>query len=141
MTFWFAVSHEIPNKKELERTKKTFWCLPSSAAIGDFVFLYCPRAASPKYQGVYALCEIKARPKEDHPKNYFCTPYLHKKEPLLYTELKVVKIYEHHIKPKHIKSLSVFSQSGLVKKNFQSTIFVITKEQSDELIKNLESIQ
>jgi hypothetical protein len=141
MKFWFAISHKLPDKRKLAITKESFWCLPSFATKGDLVFLYCPRASSPKHQGVYALCEIEEKPIENHDKKYVCTPYLYKREKLFYTPLRVLEIYAHHLKPKQIKNSHAFSQSQLIKRNFQATLFEITKKQSDELVAKIALLQ
>ena len=105
----------------------TFWCLPSTATSEDRVYMYVPRGQCGRRHGICGLCSIKAPPKGNHKLEHICRPYTAYGKKLMYTELVVQHVYTNPLTAKMMKYDFQLSQANFVRRNFQGTLFPLSK--------------
>lgn len=121
---WLAV---ITDRAVFDSTVvETWWCLPESARAGDLVYLYCPRSANSKLQGVFGLATVVEAPSKRHTKNAYCSGFGHPELKLLYCELRITKRFENRLSASDIKSVNQLSRELFVRRNFQGTSFKVS---------------
>ena len=119
MGTWLAVS-SIGN-----RAKQEWWCFPSSAQIGDLVFIY------QKGRGVYRVERVISSPMI---KDLRCST-----AGLLTASTMLVKEYANTVDFRSIRSDKVLSRMKGVSRSFQGTTFEVGKGEQRRLIELLKS--
>lgn len=140
MKYWLAINSNPLGKGKLEANPNTYWCLPEEASPEDEVFMYCPRSASAKWQGIYSICRVDRVGHRDQEQYYRCRGYAYKKQALLYSELTRTQIYDKHLQATEIKSHSKLRLSNFARRNFQGTVFELSEDQQSTIRALLEDL-
>jgi predicted RNA-binding protein with PUA-like domain len=143
--YWLAVNGNTFHKNSLleEKEAMTYWCLPEEADAGDKILFYCPRTASLRHQGIYALSVLKAKPRKVCEDNYLCSGYgaFGSKGKLYYVPVTVIKVFSENLKFSRVRHLPEMRNSAFVRRNSQGTVFKITGEQCHSIVKELEELE
>jgi len=129
MKYWIGV---IGSKDTVERFfswTDSWFCLPSSCEIGDFVMMYASKKAAGIRSGIFAAYEIKNK---DESKDGGCYRYgifSGTGERPAYVKLKIIEKFTNSISFKSIKLNSYLSQFVYVRRNFQATYFEISEKE------------
>lgn len=133
---WLGIVGDIRVVLNLE--ENLWWCLPMQAGLGDRIFMYCPRALSPRRQGIFAECELIGNPFSKGDENHRCSKFGagvgRNLGPLGYTDLKLVKTFAKPLTAKEMKKDRMLKTLPFVRQNFQGTTFSLTKEAADRIL-------
>lgn len=140
MKYWLAVSSYLDKKQYLEKNKNHYWCFPTEAQVGNYVFIYCPRSSSVKSQGIYALCKITTQPDAYHTQSVRCKTYKYKGESLKYAHIELVESYKEHLTIKKMKENKFTQNFSIIKRNFQGTLFELTGSEFKAILSMLKKI-
>lgn len=99
------------------------WCVPTDAATGDVIVLYCPRSVSASRQGVFAEAVISAPPDMARKENSLCSGY-----GLLYVPIKIQRRFPFPVTANDMKRDPLLSKSPFVRRNFQGTTFPLEEK-------------
>ena len=126
--YWLGVIRTLSLEEHL------WWCLPSRAAIGDRIFMYCPRSAKSLRYGVFAECELTTAPYSNPDERHRCSMFGRRTEFLGYAELKVVRLFKETITSQQMKRDALLRQANFVRRSFQGTTFAVTHEVAARIV-------
>ena len=105
MRYWFGVSGSTVR---MNPALESHWfCVPEPAEIGDSLYLYIPRSASPRFQGVYCQCKIISPPTFEGGNALNCAGYGNgpsKDGRLGYCEIRFLQRFKNSLTAKEMKS-------------------------------------
>lgn len=140
MNHWIAVSSNIDRRIATDSTaRKSWWCFPLRASLGDSVLFYLPRSVNQSRHGVYAVYEIASEIDLKHAKNHYCSAYRAKHEALKYAEVRPLNHFNKALSCKAMKE-SALKDAAFVRRNFQGTIFEISPDQFQLVVRMLKAI-
>lgn len=110
-------------------TVETYWCVQSTADIGDKIILYRPRNVDYKNHGIFAeaiILDVAENSDEDLGR---CSNY-----GLFCATIKIVNRFNPCLTAKEMKSDKLLQNSNFVRKSFQFTTIAITALQYKRII-------
>ena len=136
MRCWLAVFGTVERCLDLQAQR--WWCVPMKATKGDLLLAYCARSASPRVQGIFALCRVKESPQAQHSENYRCRPYGNLRfrghALLRYVEMEILEEYEEHVTASDLKENPNTKDLPFVRRNFQGTTFEVDQRKFELLV-------
>lgn len=129
MNYWIGINSDPTSKEELAKRELSFWCMPEQARTGDYLYMYCPRSASAKQQGIFSLLEVTNIETKQSKSRNVCDCYKYQGKKLRYCAVKVIKIFNNHVDATTLKYDDVMGASMLCRRNFQGTVFELKEEE------------
>ncbi len=129
MNYWLGVIAKEHTFQEILKTDKWF-CFPSNADIGDKVVLYVTARLQKQYSGIIGIYELTRKISDDTK----CKGYGSFNEILHCFGLDLTKEFSPPISLDSIKANSIIKKSQPLRRNFQGTVFKLSKHEFQEFL-------
>ena len=129
MNHWIGVIGSKLTAERFSGDSNTWFCMPKSCEVGDYVLMYVSTRAAGVKSGIFSVHEVCNK---DESKNTECRRYgifSGTGERLVYVDLKLTNKFPKPLSFQKIKADRFLSSFSYVRRNFQATYFPISKKE------------
>lgn len=133
-TAWIGIVGSQDSLDRLEGSEEPWWCLPTAAATGDMVVMYCTASVSRGKQGVFAVYRVTA---SDPERQTECRRFGSGSgySAMQFTKLELVRRLEAPITAGTLRADPILGQAKCVKRSFQGTFFQLEPQEARRISK------
>lgn len=134
MSYWIGVIGSKLTSERFFNGTDSWFCMPKSCEIGDYVLMYASKKAAGVKSGMFAVYQISGK---DESKDGDCRRYgifSGSGERPIYVDLKLLEKFQYPISFQIIKSHNYLSGFSYVRRNFQATYFKVSEKEHKTFI-------
>jgi predicted RNA-binding protein with PUA-like domain len=129
MNYWIGVIGSKLAAERFSSNSVTWFCMPKSCDIGDYVLMYASKNAVGVKSGIFSVFQILSKDDSKDAECYKLGNFSGTAERLIYVNLSLVKKFTKPIPFKNIKSNDFLGSFVYVRRNFQATYFPISEKE------------